>query len=215
MTNWINSPKDALIYVGDTMCSWCHGFSPELDQLIANHPELDFHIVNGGLRPHGTEKNSTMADFLRSHWVEIAERTGQPFAYDILEDMDFVYDTEPSARAVITARIMNPEKEYEFFKAVQMAFYRDNKDTNKTETYVDLAGQNGFDKAEFEKIFLSEDAKLQTQGDFQISSQMGVKGFPSMVIKLEGQFIQISNGFRETAAIEETIKEAKLKVQEL
>mgnify|MGYP000014272055 CR=1 FL=1 len=213
--NWINSPEDALIYVGDAMCSWCHGFSPELDKLIQNHPDLNFHIINGGLRPHGTETNETMADFLRSHWVEIAERTGQPFAYDILEDKEFIYDTEPSARAAVTARIMDPSKEYDFFKLIQMAFYRDNKDTNKTETFTQLAEEFGFDKTQFENIYNSEQAKLQTQSDFQLASQIGVRGFPSMVIKLDGKFIQISNGYREAKDIEATILEAKQKVKEL
>ena len=205
--HWINDKTDALIYIGDAMCSWCHGMSPELDKLKANHPELEFKVINGGLRPHGTETNETMADFLRSHWIEIAERTGQPFKYDILDDPNFVYDTEPASRAAVVARMLDPEKEFDFFKAIQMAFYADNKDTNKTETFVDLAVAFGFDKSQFEKLFNSDEAKYQTNQDFALSQQMGIKGFPSIVLRKDGKYTLIANGYREAEMIEETLSQ--------
>ena len=209
MKDWINSPQDALIYIGDAMCSWCHGMAPELDKLIHNHPELEFILINGGLRPHGTETNATMADFLKSHWVEIAERTGQPFNYTILADQEFIYDTEPSARAVVVTRILNPSKEFEFFKAVQMAFYRDGKDTNKLKTYLDLAKEFNFDLSTFQKTFESDEAKYQTKQDFALAQQMGIKGFPSLVLKKGGKFTLIANGYREAEMIEKTILEVE------
>ena len=208
--HWIHNDKDALIYIGDAMCSWCHGISPELDKLKANHPELEFKIINGGLRPHGTETNSTMAEFLREHWVEIAKRTGQPFNYDILKDEDFVYDTEPASRAVVVARILDPTKEFEFFKAVQMAFYRDNKDTNKTETFLELAADFGFDIEKFKVLFDSDDTKYLTNQDFALAQQMGIKGFPSLVLKKDGKFTLIANGYREAEMIEQTIEEVTI-----
>jgi putative protein-disulfide isomerase len=207
--HWIYDEKDALIYVGDTMCSWCHGMSPELDKLKNNHPELEFKVINGGLRPHGTEKNSEMADFLRSHWVEIEERTGQPFKYDILDNPDFVYDTEPSARAVVTARLMDESMEYEFFKAVQMAFYAENKDTNKTETFVAVATKMGLDAIKFKELFEADNTKYLTTEDFGLSQQMGIKGFPSIILKKKGKFTLIANGYKEAEKIEETILEVE------
>ena len=212
--HWIHNDKDALIYIGDTMCSWCHGMAPELDILIRNHPELEFKIINGGLRPNGTETNATMADFLRSHWVEIAERTGQPFSYEILDNADFVYDTEPSSRAVVTARIMDPTKEYDFFKAVQYAFYAENKDTTKAETFIELATELGLDKDEFTRLFESDSTKYATSQDFALAQQMGIKGFPSIVIKKNGKFVLVANGYREADKIEATILEAEKAAQE-
>ena len=207
--HWINDQEDALIYIGDTMCSWCHGMAPELDKLKSNHPELKFKVINGGLRPHGTEKNSEMADFLRSHWVEIEERTGQPFKYDILENPDFVYDTEPSARAVVTARLMDECLEYDYFKAVQMAFYAENKDTNKTETFVDIAANLGLDPVKFKSVFETDETKYTTSQDFALSQQMGIKGFPALVMKKNGKLTLIANGYREAEKIEETILEVE------
>lgn len=204
--DWTQSEENALIYVGDTMCSWCHGFSPELDKLKDMHPELTFRLVMGGLRPYNTEKAIDMAEFLRSHWMEIGERTGQPFSFDILDDPDFIYDTEPASRAVVVARMMNPEIEYEFFKAVQHAFYAGNKNTNDVKTYVELAKQFELDPAEYEKIFTSEEAQLQTKSDFRLSSDMGIRGFPSMVLKMGTKFVQIANGYQKAESIEEILQ---------
>lgn len=205
--HWINSQNDALIYIGDTMCSWCHGMSPELDKLKSNHPELEFRVINGGLRPHGTETNETMADFLRSHWVEIAERTGQPFNYGILEDMSFIYDTEPASRAVVVARMLDETKEYDYFKAVQLAFYADNKNTNEAATFIELAEKFGFEKDKFSELFDSDEAKYQTKQDFGLSKQMGIKGFPSLVLKMDGKYTLIANGYREAEMVEQTINQ--------
>ncbi|NOQ70769.1 MAG: DsbA family protein [Crocinitomix sp.] len=203
--DWLNDDRDALIYVGDAMCSWCHGIAPELDQLKNDHSDLDFKLVMGGLRPYNTEKAIDMADFLKSHWVEIEERTGQPFTHDILKDPDFVYDTEPASRAVVVARMMNPAIEYDFFKAVQMAFYRDNFNTNNVATYLPLASEFGLDPVKFEELFNSNEAKEHTKGDFQITQQMGINSFPSMVLKKKGQFTLIAKGYQKAADINKII----------
>jgi len=56
--DWLKDTENTLIYVGDAMCSWCHGVAPRLDQLRSDHPELIFKLVMGGLRPHNTEKSN-------------------------------------------------------------------------------------------------------------------------------------------------------------
>ena len=203
--DWLTDDRNMLIYVGDTMCSWCHGLSPELDQLKNDHPEFDFKLVMGGLRPFSTEKAIDMAEFLKSHWVEIEERTGQPFTHEILKDPDFIYDTEPASRAVVVARMMNPEIEYEFFKAVQMAFYRDNFNTNRIETYLPLADHFGLDRSKYEEHFLSNEAKEHTKLDFEVSHKLGIKGFPSIILKKDGKMTLIANGYQKADEINKII----------
>lgn len=188
------------------MCSWCYGFTNELDGFITAHPELKLRLVQGGLRPNNTEKAADMGDFLKSHWVEIEERTGLPFKYDILSNPDFIYDTEPASRAVVVVRMMDPSKEMEFFKAVQTAFYRDNHDTNKIATYMALAVAHELDPEKFKSLFESDAAKLATKADFQLSAEMGIKGFPSLVIKKGDEFFMLSNGYQELKNLEAVYK---------
>lgn len=200
--DWLEKEEDTLIYIGDTMCSWCYGFANNLDAFVAAHPELKVRLVQGGLRPNNVEQITDMADMLKSHWVEINERTNQPFSYDILADPDFIYDTEPASRAVVVVRMIDSSKEFAFFKAVQMAFYRDNKKTDDINTYLDIAKSLGIDTDKFTTLFDSEEAKYNTKADFQLSAEMGVKGFPSTIIKKGKEFFMLSNGFRDLADLE-------------
>ncbi len=205
--DWLESEENYLVYIGDTMCSWCYGFAPELDKIVKSHPDIQLKVINGGLRPKNTQKISDMADFIQGHWDEVSKRSGQPFAYDILKSEDFIYDTEPASRAVIVARMMNPAIEYDFFKAVQTAFYAQNKDTNKIETFLKIAEEFDLDLEFFEKLYNSDDSKSLTVADFQLSAKLGIKGFPALVLKLNGEYIQIGNGYREAEFIENIIEE--------
>jgi len=200
--DWIKEDSDALIYIGDTMCSWCYGFSKNLDLFLTTHPELELRLVQGGLRPNSSEKAIDMADFLKKHWLEITERTGLPFAYEILSDPNFIYNTEPASRAVVVARMIDPTKEFDFFKAVQIAFYRHNEDTGQLQTYLKIAEALQIDTDEYSKLFNSEEARYHTKADFQLSAEMGIKGFPSLVLKKGKEFVMLSNGYRELEDLE-------------
>jgi len=204
--NWLQNETDALIYIGDPLCSWCYGIAPELDLLKVAFPTLDFRLIMGGLRPFGKEKAIEMADFLTEHWVEIEKRTGQPFSFEILKDADFIYDTEPPCRAIVAARRLDPSTELEFFKAVQKAFYFENCDTNLTATYLEIAKNFNFDLNEFEAVFDSEIAKKETHSDFQIVQDMGISGFPSIVLKTGANLHLVANGFDSAENISKRIR---------
>ena len=204
--DWLTSKSNALIYIGDPLCSWCYGIAPELDHLKDQLKDVDFHIIMGGLRPFNTEKAIDMADFLREHWVEIEQRTAQPFTYDILHNPGFIYDTEPPSRAAIVVRNMNPTLELDFFKAVQRAFYCENKDTNQIETYSELAEEFGLDIHDFERLYASDAIKTQTKKDFQLSQDMGIRGFPSIVYKKGADFHLFANGFDTAENIKNRIQ---------
>ena len=135
----MSQPLRKLIYVGDPMCSWCWGFAPEIEALAGDHP---VEVVVGGLRPGPSAQplDDRMADFLRSHWVEIQERTGQPFDTNFLERRDgWVYDTEPAAIAVTQMRERNEPATLDYFSNVQRAFYAEGKDVTDFDVLTDLA----------------------------------------------------------------------------
>ncbi|MDC1221171.1 DsbA family protein [Salibacteraceae bacterium] len=207
--SWLNAQNPTIIYIGDPMCSWCYGFAPEITELKEALPNYEFKLVLGGLRPGGTETNEDLGEFLAHHWKDVEERTGQPFNYDVLKDSNLVYDTEPACRAVVVARSMNPEIELDFFKAVQSSFYVDAKDIRDTETYVSLAKQFKLDEGKFRTEFESEEMKYATKADFQLSSEMGIRGFPSVVMSHNEQLYMIANGFTTSKELMKTIEKIK------
>jgi protein-disulfide isomerase-like protein with CxxC motif len=51
--------------------------------------------------------------------------------------------------------------------------------------------------------------KIATANDFRLSSEMGVKGFPSVILKTDkGQFYMVSNGYTTCEKLLSTIKKA-------
>lgn len=207
----MTAQKPTLYYVGDPMCSWCYGFSPEFSQVVDNlNGSVEVEWVMGGLRAYNDEPITKLADFLKEHWEDVNHRTGVKFSYDILTDPDVIYDTEPACRAVWTVRQMAPDKTSDYFKSVQHAFYFKNKSPNKSETFVELAGQVGIDKATFSKLFESDEAKNGIKKDFAFSKQLGAAGFPSVILKKGDEYFLLARGFAEAKELEDSIRKLLL-----
>ncbi|MFK7934508.1 MAG: DsbA family protein [Saprospiraceae bacterium] len=201
--------QTTLIYIGDPMCSWCYGFSPEFTkaaQQLTTEGDVSVKMIMGGLRPYNTQKMPELSDFLKGHWEEVGERSGQPFSYDILQSKDFVYDTEPACRAVVVARELAPAKEWAFFKKVQAAFYYENQNTSDLATYLPIAKELGIDEKRFAELFQSDAMKQKTRADFTASAEMGVRGFPTVVLQKDGQLYLIANGYTEAENIVKAVR---------
>ena len=198
--------KATLIYVGDPMCSWCYGFAPELSKAIESLDEtVEVQVVMGGLRPYNTQQMPELADFLKEHWEQVNERSGQPFSYGVLKE-NYAYDTEPPSRACVVVRAMKPALEMDFFKALQTLFYVGNKDMNVVESYLPLVKEMGLDVEEFKQKFASEEMKAAVKADFEFAGSMGVRGFPSMVLKIGEEYVLISNGYTSAAQIVKSVE---------
>jgi len=203
----MSQPKATILYFGDPMCSWCYGFSPELSKTLKTlNGTVDLQMVMGGLRPYNTQKMPELAEFLQHHWEEVGQRSGQAFKYDILQAKDIAYDTEPACRAVLIMRKLQPSQEFAYFKAVQKAFYADNKNTTDTQTFVDLAVQFGVDAKSFQLEFESEEAKEAIRGDFEYSASLGVRSFPTLLLQKGEEFYLLNKGYTKADQLIEKIK---------
>lgn len=207
MTNSLSAQKDSLIYVGDPMCSWCYGFGPELEKVVRTFPDLELRIITGGLRADGQERMADLRDFLKGHWQEIAAITGLPFTYAILDNEELYYNTEPACRAVVTVRNLKPAKSLEFFRMLQSSFYHENKNPVSPETFAALAEKSGIDKSKFLEAFHSREVMQETRQDFAAAQSLGIRGFPSLLLKMGDKIHLLSNGYRNADAICEKIRE--------
>lgn len=195
--NHLISRSCEIIYVGDPMCSWCWGISPDLQLLKKNYQNsLPFRVVVGGLRPGGGDPwDDKMKDFLRHHWEEIEERTGQPFGYELLALPYFDYDTEPACRAVVTARSLAPAKEFDFFEAVQRDFYVHSKDPASVGFYQDICEEFSIDFKSFSSLFQSNLMASETNKDFVLNRDWGVRGYPTILLRKDQNLYRVTNGY--------------------
>jgi putative protein-disulfide isomerase len=196
-----------LLYVADPLCSWCYGFGPELARLLERRPDLALDLLMGGLRPGNTEPMSeAFRGMLREHWVHVAEVSGLPFSETIFDAPGFVYDTEPPCRAVVTARSLDPTRAFALMKEIQSAFYRDGVDVTRGEALADAAQRCGYPRAAFLAALESPALRAATQADFARSRSLGVSGFPTLALSLEGGLYLVASGYAQAAVLEERIE---------
>lgn len=193
-----------VIYVGDPMCSWCYGFANTIRALRDLFgARVGFRLVMGGLRPDGTHiADEHYTSFLRGHWAEVGQRTGQPFRFDILERTGWVYDTEKACRAVVAMRRIDPKAEWDYFAAAQKGFYHDNHDPNDPRSYARLAHAFGVSEAEFLAAYQDEAAIRETQQDFAWAGQVGVRSFPTVVLQDAKGLQALTVGYRPLEALQ-------------
>lgn len=195
--------KKELIAVLDPMCSWCWGFEPVLKDLQAYLPkDTKLSICMGGLRSKGDQAwTDEFQTFLYDHWTQIQAYTGQKFNLSFLEKDHFEYDTEPACRAVVCVREMDEAKVFSFMNALQKAFYQDARDITSLEVLSQIAIENGFDKAGFTELFLSERMKKNTLADKYKARSMGANAFPSLVFIDEEGHLYVLKGYKDFQSI--------------
>ncbi|HET9651861.1 MAG TPA: DsbA family protein [Usitatibacter sp.] len=203
-----------LLYIADPMCSWCYGFGPELRKVLARHPDIELDLLMGGLRPFNREAMSeAFRAMLREHWDHVAQASGLPLNPAALDAEGFVYDTEPACRAVVAARRLDPAKAFEYYGAVQAAFYRDARDVTRTATLAELAVEHGFDARRFAEEMESEGARSDTRRDFRETQRLGVGGFPTLAVGYGDDLFLVASGFVAADVLEQRLAEIDRRVK--
>lgn len=210
-----NLPEITVIYVGDPMCSWCWGIAPELTilQQYTQAKPIDYQIILGGLRQRASEEwDERFKRFLKHHWQSVKNQTGQPFNQAFFERTNFSYLTEPSCRAVITLRTLLATKPnsaknvQQFFTDLQKAFFVDNQDPTQLSTFTQLIKPFAIEEHSFISAFNSQAIKQATQTDFKLAQQLGVNGFPSVLLWYKKQPWLLASGYAKASEIIKAIE---------
>ena len=194
----------AVRYIGDPMCSWCWGISPTVGAVEAfcEAQGIEFSITMGGLRAGGGDPwNAAFKDFLRNEWRHIAQTTGQPFGFTLLEAAHFDYDTEPACRAVATVKLLQARNHLpistalKFFSAIQHKFYVEGQDPKVADFYASICASLALDFDEFRAVFDSPEALQAVQQDFVRCRQWDVRSFPTLLLERNGKTEPLAEGF--------------------
>ena len=194
-----------LIYFTDPMCSWCYGFSPVIEAVVAAYGQrLPIRLVLGGLRPGNTKAmTAEAAAELRGHWSHVQEASGQDFGACAIDDDGFVYDTDPASRAVVLARRASPALAMAYLREAHRAFYVRGLDITQREVLADLSAELGQDRAAFRTGLDDPTLSEETWGDYSTSQNAGVAGFPTLIVgpNPDATFAMITRGFNTREAV--------------
>lgn len=198
-----------LIYVMDPMCSWCYGFAPVLHRIKQEQEgKLNFKLVLGGLRANTEPMDAENVAKTKQHWQDVEQVTNQPFDYSFFDRADFIYNTEPACRAVITMRYLKPEAELEMAEKVQAAFYAGNNDVTNDAVLAEIASTFDIEEEAFLEKFNSEDMLAKTQQDFVIVRHLQAVAFPSVYILNGHEVNLLSRSYRTYEAMSKLIENA-------
>ena len=191
------------------MCSWCWGFAPVIDELHRTlGDEYRFSLVLGGLRAKGEMSwDERSKEYLKGHWEQVSQRTGQAFSDRLFEKESFDYDTYPACKAVITVReLFGMQRAFVYLHAIQEAFYTSAEDITNIEILIDLLGSVASDKELFRAFFESERAQLLMEHDFAKARSMGANAFPSVVVIDEEGHMVCQKGYRSLLEMRKLLK---------
>jgi putative protein-disulfide isomerase len=203
-----------LILVADPMCSWCYGFGKEMSALQQRHPEMSLEIVLGGLLAGNTDLLDETGKWFRlTHWAKVEQASGLPFNREgLMARTNFVYDTEPVCRAVVTARLLAPTADLlTIFRAFQHAFYVDALDTTDglvlAKVGAEALGKAGLlvTSEEFLTVWLKKSTIEATAADFAKARAMGVTSFPTLMLDQGGTMRRVGAGYASVESLEQDL----------
>lgn len=175
-----------LFHFHDPMCSWCWAFKPAWAQIESRLPEsVSVTRVLGGLAPDTQEPMpQTLKDTIAGYWRHIESAVpGTQFNHDFWTQCTPRRATYPACRAVITARLLDAEREEAMNTRIQQAYYLEARNPSDDATLVQLAGELGFDEADYAATLGSDTVRDAFASDQSQCAVFGVQGFPSLVLR--------------------------------
>jgi putative protein-disulfide isomerase len=180
------------------MCSWCWGFSKVIRKITRQiNDRAAFSILMGGLRFQQEPMTDELKQSIRKNWCRVHDMTGQTFNFGLLESTSFVYNTEPACRAVVVARSMRDDgTALKFFDRLQAAFYKYNIDITDAGEAALIAATAGIDAPEFREQMVSMEESGATQADFDQTHELGVTGFPTIIVIEDERAAYLTRGYQ-------------------
>lgn len=167
------------------MCSWCWGFDRVYTQLLnALADSIEVIRLLGGLAPDsGEPMPMEMRSYLQTTWKTIAEAIpGTRFNHDFWTDCQPRRSTWPACRAVIAARDQGMEFDPAMTRAIQRGYYLEAKNPSDDSVLIEFATQIGLNENLFTRELNSQHTRDQLEQEITYSRQLGVRGFPSLLV---------------------------------
>ncbi len=204
-----------LFYVHDPMCSWCWAFRPVWQSIRETFgARIPITSLLGGLAPDSaSEMPGQTRAMIQRHWRTIEKRVpGTRFNYDFWTTCRPRRSTWPACRAVIAAKAQGAQYEETMILAIQQAYYLQAQNPSDDDLLIALAEKIHLNRAQFREDLHAPATVTQLADEIALGNQMGARGFPSLILDLNGthQLIPIDYRNAETmiARIERALPSA-------
>lgn len=205
--------KPTIVYIFDPICSWCYTFNPIIEKLhIKYKHKLDFSVVSGGMvTGEKIRPISDVAEYILAGYQDMQNMTdvvfGKPYI-DMVKQGTERIDSERPSYAVTAFRKLDSSRTVEFAHDLQLLYFYKGYSLNQDSTYLHLAKMYNLDGKIFLETMDSEEVKTTTQQDFKRVDDSGIGGFPTVLLRIKGRVILITEGFDKLEKLEKKIDKA-------
>ncbi|MFG1793600.1 DsbA family protein [Nocardia sp. NPDC049149] len=177
--------RPLLIYAFDAYCGWCYGFTPWLRRAVADRPHLAVEVVSGGLFTGSRRVPIRELRHIPTARHRVTAHTGAVFGpafLTLLEQGDFVMDSEDAAAGLAGLRDLAPAKVLDLASAMSYAFYHDGRGLSDPDTYRAIAEQYDLDGDTAAAALTDPVRHQQARREFTQSRILGVESYPTLLL---------------------------------
>lgn len=185
-----------LIYVLDTYCGWCYGFSPVARQLVAD-PELELTLMHGALFSGDRSAPISSYGHIGAANARISELTGVSFGagyQTLLAEGSAVMNSDDAARGLMALRqIAGEDRVLEALGALQEAFFGRGLSLSEPQAYRFAAQKLGLDAETLLAAWASDEvADLARQEQAQVAS-LGINHYPCLLAVTDQGLVEVGS----------------------
>jgi putative protein-disulfide isomerase len=189
-----SAPKKSveLYYVTDPICSHCWALEPVLRKFVDQYGRyFNMHTLMGGL----LEKWDGFADAsngisgpadVAGHWREVGEHSRMPIDGTVWYDNPIESSFIPS-RVYKVIQEKNSDLANAFLRRAREELFAFNKNIAQDEVLIHIVNQVGLDGEAIIHESKLPEANTSLHEDFQLVRDLGVRGFPTIVMVNEEQ----------------------------
>lgn len=207
-----------LVYVFDPLCGWCYGNGPSINQVEQElAKEVKINVISGGMvMQQHAQPMRALRNFLTNAIPQLEQTTGvkisEAYRQNILDNDNVTLDSEiPSM--VFTALKPYSQSAVKLASQIQEVLFVKGLNTNKWESFKELFHQyHPEQSAAIAKVKNDAANREKAYDGFKQSQQMGVRGYPALLLHHQGQYFTLANGY---APAEQIIAPLKTILSEL
>jgi putative protein-disulfide isomerase len=202
-----------LIYLQDSLCGWCYGMSPVIQQLRQRYTgRVQLSVLCGGMAT-GAEVQAA-ANW--EHWgpalalmTQVTGVSCGPAFEQLRAAGTYRCDSEPPSQAIVAFRQLSadPARTVDFAHAVQQQLFQQGRNLNDSATYDALVAAAGVDVAAFHHLLDQPSLAQATRQEFAAVARLGVQGFPTTILRVGQQGYVLARGYQPLEQLQASLEQ--------
>ncbi|MCH6264536.1 DsbA family protein [Neobacillus citreus] len=187
-----NQPKKTVnvYYVTDPICSHCWALEPVLRRFVEQYGQhFNFHTVMGGLLEkwhdgpidpaNGIFKPADVA----GHWREVGEISRMPIDGSLMIDNPVQSSYPPSRVFKVIQKNHNDDAlAFEYLRRAREALFAFNQNISDESILIEIVNKLGLDGKVIVNEAEQQNGQQLLKEDFMLARNLGVRGFPTIII---------------------------------